>query len=86
MVSVPGIFKDGKITLLQPILNVKEANVIVTVLEETSTNGEPKAIDSQGANWLGCMAHTLTGELGDIVSPMEETWNDWEVLRDEVSS
>lgn len=82
MLSVPGIFKDGKITLLQPILNVKEAHVIVTVLEETSTNGEQQAIEPQAGSWLGCLSHTLVGELGDIVSPMEDTWNDWEVMRE----
>jgi hypothetical protein len=34
MLSVRGIYKNGKIELLEPILNKKRAKVIVTILEE----------------------------------------------------
>jgi len=80
MVSVPGIFKDGKITLLEPILNIKQARVIVTVLDNLVVAGDSKDANPDQPSWLGCMAGTAE-IVGDIVSPMEETWNDWEVLR-----
>lgn len=80
MVSVPGIYEDGKITLLEEIPNVRQARVIVTVLEDWPTVTPPTNDESAGS-WLGSMRHTLSGELGDIVSPLEETWDDWEVLR-----
>ena len=80
MISVPGIFKNGKVTLLRPILNVKQAHVIVTVLEEPSPQIVDNLAELDRACWLGCMAGTAE-IVGDIVSPMEETWNDWEVLK-----
>jgi hypothetical protein len=80
MISVPGIYKNGKITLLEEIPHVQEARVIVTVLEAWPEAESPAAEPEAGA-WLGSMSHTLVGELGDLVSPLEETWSDWEVLR-----
>jgi hypothetical protein len=79
MISVPGIYENGKITLLEEIPHIQQARVIVTVLEpwpepEPTTDPKPRM-------WLGSMRHTLIGELGDLVSPMEDTWADWEVLR-----
>ena len=34
MLSVRGIYENGKVSLLEPILSKKRAKVIVTVLEE----------------------------------------------------
>jgi len=39
MLSVKGIYENGKVILLEPILSKKRAKVIVTVLEELVENG-----------------------------------------------
>lgn len=39
MLSVKGIYENGKIELLEPILNHKKAKVIVTILEEIEEAG-----------------------------------------------
>ncbi len=39
MLSVKGIYENGKVILLEPILSKKRAKVIVTVLEELAENG-----------------------------------------------
>ena len=44
MLSVRGIYENGKIELLEPILSKKRAKVIVTVLEELAENGN-KEVD-----------------------------------------
>ena len=80
MIAVPGLYEDGKITLLEPIRHLRRARVIVTVLEDeawTEPNGgeTPKV-----SSWLGSLRHTAR-IVGDIVEPLEDTWADWEVLR-----
>ena len=39
MLSVKGIYENGKVILLEPILSKKRAKVIVTVLEELAETG-----------------------------------------------
>lgn len=85
MLSVPGVYQDGSIILLEKIPVITRARVIVTVLEEwpepsaavtpLKTEGEPLT-----ETWLGALANTAT-IVGDIVQPLEETLADWEVLR-----
>jgi hypothetical protein len=82
MIAVPGIYENGKIILLEQIPNIRRARVVVTVLEEWPDETPPNGADQEPGSWVGSMRHTLTGEIGDIVSPLEETWSDWEVLRE----
>lgn len=85
MLSVPGVYQDGSIILLEEIPAITRVRVIVTVLEEWP---EPSAIvmpqkivDEQPTKaWLGALANTAT-IIGDIVQPLDETIADWEVLR-----
>jgi hypothetical protein len=81
MLSVPGIYENGKITLLEEIPNVQQARVIITVLEEWPATKPPANGKLPAGSWLGAFAHTAQ-IVGDIVAPLEETWQDWEVLRD----
>jgi hypothetical protein len=81
MLSVPGIYENGKITLLEEIPNVQMARVIITVLEEWPATKPPANGKQPAGSWLGSLSHTVIGEIGDIVSPLEETWDDWGVLR-----
>lgn len=79
--TIPAMYEAGQITLLEALPNIKRARVIVTVLEELPSVQSAKNGASIHKNRLGSMSHTLVGELGDIVSPLEETWQDWEVFR-----
>lgn len=80
MLSVPGIYKNGEVILLEDIPQIQQARVIVTVLEEWPTFSS-KAIEEPTTDyWLGTLAHTAK-IIGDIVQPIDETLNDWEVLR-----
>jgi hypothetical protein len=60
---------------------VKRARVIVTILEEwpalEQTGDDAPVKTSQ----LGSLHYTLSGEIGDIISPLQDSWNDWEILR-----
>jgi hypothetical protein len=80
MVSVPGIYKNGEVILLEEIPQIQQARVIVTVLEEWPIlpfiEGEKPSVD----HWLGSLSHTAK-IVGDIVQPVEETLSDWDVLR-----
>lgn len=84
MLSVPAIYENGKITLLETIPNVHRARVIVTILEEWPMATSEAIDEPSPQSWLGALRHTLVGELGDLVSPIEENWQDWEVLSDEL--
>ena len=79
MLSVPGIYKDGNIILLGEIPQIQQARVIITVLEEWPMLPSEKPVE-QANHWLGALAHTAT-IIGDIVQPLDETMNDWEVLQ-----
>lgn len=81
MLSVPAIYEDGKLTLLEKIPHVQRARAIVTILEEWPPEEQTHDDAPLEVNWLGSLHHTLTGEIGDIISPPHETWNDWEILR-----
>ncbi|MCX6044557.1 MAG: hypothetical protein NT075_05545 [Chloroflexi bacterium] len=66
MLSVPAIYENGKITLLEKIPHLHRARVIVTILEELpSTDTAEHAKQSPAVTWLGSMKHTIVGELGD---------------------
>ncbi len=81
MLSVPAIYEDGKITLLEKIPHLQRAHVIVTVLEELPFSEPQTSMEKPSVNsWLGSMRHTAQ-IVDDIVGPLEETWTDWEVLR-----
>ena len=80
MIAVPGLYEDGKITLLEPIPHLRRARVIVTVLEDGTWTEPNGGATSQVGSWLGSMRHTAR-IVGDIVEPLEDTWQDWEVLR-----
>ncbi|MFN8490289.1 MAG: hypothetical protein U0350_22065 [Caldilineaceae bacterium] len=83
MLSVPALYENGKIILLEAIPHLQRARLIVTVLEElpeASPIEQPKQVSPD--SWLGSMSHTIVGEIGDLVSPLEDTWADWEVLRE----
>ena len=81
MITVPGIYENGKIILLEQIPNIRRARVVITVLEELPVMSTSEKVEQPGGNWLGAMSHTAQ-IVGDIVSPLEETWDDWEVLRE----
>ena len=75
MLSVNGIYENGKVTLLEKIPKDKPVKVIVTVLEDSPVSDR---ISSE-TSWLGCMAGT--GKIvGDIVGPASE-FSDWEALQ-----
>jgi hypothetical protein len=82
MIAVPGLYEDGKITLLEPIPHLRRARVIVTVLEDNAFIAPSNVNDEPTRSWLGAFRHTLVGELGDLVEPLEDAWQDWEVLRE----
>jgi hypothetical protein len=83
MLSVPAIYENGKITLLEKIPHLRRARAIVTILEDLPVP-DPEGSTEQppAGSWLGSMSHTIEGEIGDLVTPLEETWKDWEVLRE----
>ncbi|MFZ4662690.1 MAG: hypothetical protein ACOYNY_37130 [Caldilineaceae bacterium] len=85
MLSVPGVYQNGSIILLENIPTLTRARVIVTVLEEwpepLAAGGLLKIEDeSPPEAWLGALANTAT-IVGDIVQPLDETLADWEILR-----
>jgi hypothetical protein len=84
MLSVPGVYQDGSVILLEEIPTLTRARVIVTVLEEwpeLSAVILPETEDEQQrGSWLGALANTAA-IVGDIVQPLDETLDDWEVLR-----
>ncbi len=81
MLSVPAIDETGKITLLEKIPHLHRARVIVTVLEELPIIDSAEHEEQPPAgSWLGSMRHTIVGKIGDLVTPLEDTWSDWEVL------
>lgn len=81
MLSVPGIYKNGAIILLEPIPNVQFASVIVTVLDEHVTaNGRTEETVLNGS-WLGNLQATAR-IVGDIVEPMADNLACWHVLQE----
>ncbi len=47
MLSVRGIYENGKVRLLEPVLGKKRAKVIVTILEEPEeTEAEEQEVDT----------------------------------------
>ncbi|MBF0238049.1 MAG: hypothetical protein HQM12_10110 [SAR324 cluster bacterium] len=75
MISVNGIYENGKVTLLEPLPHVAKARVIVTILEEQPSLAPQKKSTN---SWLGCMRGQLKTK-GDIISPLEDV--EWEVLK-----
>jgi len=76
-------------------VNVSEFKAVcLRLMEEVRQTGEPIEILKNGKplvvvtpapaadrrNSFGCMKHTLTGPVGDLLSPVTED-SDWEVLR-----
>ncbi|HEX9629759.1 MAG TPA: hypothetical protein VF961_07055 [Pyrinomonadaceae bacterium] len=47
--TVEGIYRDGKVELLEKPSNVGEARVIVTFLDEETVNLSERGIDEEGA-------------------------------------
>ena len=45
MLSVNGIYEDGKVRLLEKIPSKKRAKVIITILEEEKTENTEKEVD-----------------------------------------
>jgi hypothetical protein len=80
MLSVPGIYKNGEVILLEEIPQIQQARVIVTVLEEWPNLSSEVTSEPVADHWLGTLAHTAK-IVGDIVHPLNETLPDWEVLR-----
>ena len=72
MLSVHGIYQNGNVILLEKIPQVKQAKVIVTVLEELPTFApdQPGAVAT--GQWLGALAGTAQ-IIGDIVQPLGQT-------------
>jgi len=82
MLSVPGIYENGNIKLLQKIPHIQRARVIITLLDEEWDEKKsplPSTVSTTG-DWLGGLSGTAQ-IVGDIISPLEETWDDWEILR-----
>ena len=79
MVSVPGVYKDGVVTLLEPIPNIRSANVIVTVMENHPSERETAPGSVANGGWLGAMQGTAQ-IVGDIVQPIEDSFDDWQAL------
>jgi hypothetical protein len=80
MLAVPGLYEDGKITLLEPIPHLQRARVIITVLEDWPLLTQNGGNKPGARSWLGAYQHTAQ-IVGDIVEPLEDTWKDWEVLQ-----
>jgi hypothetical protein len=80
MLSVPGVYKNGTITLLEPIPNLQSASVIVTVLDDNLFEPGMTAKTVAGG-WLGNMQGTAW-ILGDIVEPIEDGLTKWLVLQE----
>jgi hypothetical protein len=80
MLSVPGVYKNGTITLLEPIPNLQSASVIVTVLEQNPL-AHGMATKMTVESWLGNMQGTAW-ILGDIVEPIEDSLTEWLVLQE----
>jgi hypothetical protein len=57
MLSVRGIYENGKVILLEPILSKKRAKVIVTVLEEVDINIFDDLVGVVGAREDGSIKH-----------------------------
>ena len=58
MLSVPGVYEDGVVTLLEPIPNIRTANVIITVLETHHPMPETLPRAPASGDWLGAMRGT----------------------------
>ena len=81
MLSVPGIYKNGAITLLEPIPYVQSASVIVTVLDEHLVADGTAAKTTLNGSWLGNLQATAW-ILGEIVEPIADDLADWQVLQE----
>ncbi len=80
MLSVHGIYQNGNVILLEKIPQVKQAKVIVTVLEELPTFASDQSEAVVTEQWLGSLAGTAQ-IIGEIVQPIDDALADWEVLR-----
>ena len=81
MVSVPGIYDNGNITLLEMLPGVRFARVIVTVLDDLPENAVKGTGTPAVSDWLNSMRDT--GRIvGDIVAPLDPAGEDWELLRE----
>ena len=76
MISVPGIYENGQIKLLEALPKVSTARVIVTLLEQLPTQSGSSAPPAR-AGWLGALRHTAQ-IVGDIVQPLDVNAGDWE--------
>jgi hypothetical protein len=79
MLSVHGLYQDGNVILLEKIPQIKQAKVIITILEELPELDGEEVETPTSYGWLGALAGTAQ-IVGDIVQPSESTPSDWEVL------
>jgi hypothetical protein len=70
MLFILAIYEDGKLILLGQIPHVERARVIVNILEVWYATKQADVDTPVEGNWLGSLHHTLSGEIGDIVSPL----------------
>ena len=74
MLSIPGIYEDGHVRLIEPIPSKKKANVIVTILDELGKkSGQTKKI--QMKPFIGSLTN-----VGETRADLTESFGDeWEV-------
>jgi hypothetical protein len=65
MLSVRGIYENGQVRLLEPLLYPRRAEVIVTILEEADIKNVPPFTGS-----LKGVGETV----GDLTEPFEDEW------------
>lgn len=64
MLSVPGVYKDGVVTLLEPIPNTRSATVIVTALENDLPERETAPVSATNGEWLDAIARDCSDRWG----------------------
>jgi hypothetical protein len=78
MQAVKAHFRDGQVNLLEPILNVTEADLFVIVLDsQTKTKNSAKPsfeLDAESQNLLGLQSQSSFAQ-AILLDPAEEVWN-----------
>jgi len=74
MLTVEGIYKDGKIELLEPVSEVKQAKVLVTFVENNDIDLRTLGISEKEAGEL----HEKFAAFEDWNDPALDVYNDYD--------
>lgn len=77
MLTVEGIYKDGRIELLEPVVELRSAKVLVTFLDESNVDLKSLGIDEEAAAEL----HSKFATFEDWNSSEMDIYNDYDNVR-----